>query len=242
MERCRTKPAKARPDDSKLAGGRSASKRRAIAGRRLQSRAPVCYEFSVPRRQSSLRRFGVFGASLALVVACHAAPDVVATKMADGGTSSGLVSTKKKQACEIGRYEGHMNTVPDGGVAAVPFSADINFSLVQDRAGEFQVQAPSSALSGNNANGIHFTAEIMGGDGCSEGSFNTKLVDGKYWTTSDSTAFVPFDGTIAGSYTAEFHGFNGTWSTTLHITPTFDVPVSGTWSANYAGPVMTAPN
>jgi hypothetical protein len=184
-----------------------------------------------------VQRFGVLGASLALAVGCHTAPDVVATKMADGGTSNGLVSTKKKQPCEIGRYEGHMNTVPDGGVAAVPFSADINFSLVQDRAGEFQVLSPSSALSGNNENGIHFTARIMGGDGCSEGSFNTQLVDGKYWTTSDSTAVpIPFDGTIAGSYTAEFHGFNGTWSTTLHL-PGFDLPVSGTWSANYAGPV-----
>lgn len=189
-----------------------------------------------------MRCFDVLGASLALAVACHADPDIVATKMPDGGATSGLGSTPKKQPCQPGRYEGHMNTVvPDGG-AVVPFSADINFSLAQNLAGEFYVLQDKSALSGNNENGTHFTAEINGGNGCREGSFSTQLVDGKYWITADSTATpIPFEGTIAGSYTAEFHGFNGTWSTILHL-PTFDLPVSGTWSANYAGPIPATMN
>jgi hypothetical protein len=187
--------------------------------------------------QFSVRCFGVLGASfVTLTVACQTTPDVVATKRSDAGASAAINLQPGHQRCEAGRYEGHMNTVADGG-ASVPFSADINFSLVQTLGGEIYHLKDNSILSGNNENGSHFTAEINGGNGCAEGNFNTQLLDGKYWITSDSSSTpVPFEGTIAGTYTAEFHGFNGNWSTTLHING-LDLLVSGRWSANYAGPV-----
>lgn len=181
------------------------------------------------------------GSLIALAVACHASPDIVATQKADADTRAGLNIGAGQRRCEPGRYAGHMNTLSDGGIA-VPFSADINFSLVPSLAGEIYVLQDEQMLTGNNENGSHFTAIINGGTGCSEGSFSTQLSDGKYWTTSDSTATpVQFEGSIEGTYTAEFLSFAGNWSTTMHL-PGFDLPVSGRWSANYAGPVANSSN
>ena len=209
----------------------------------LQASALVCYHFGVPPWRFSVRCWGVLGASLiAWTVGCQAKPDVVATTKTDASATTTLNVPNEKQLCRPGHYEGHMNTVPDGGIVNVPFSADINFSLVKGLAGEISVFQDTQMLSGNNENGSHFTAEIVGGIGCTEGTFSTELLNGMYWTTSDpNSAPILFVGSIEGTYTAEFDGFTGNWSTTLHF-PTFDLPVSGRWSANYAGPAATSSN
>ena len=164
---------------------------------------------------------------------CATDPDIVAT--APANDSDVLHVPKEIVTCEAGRYSGTMNARPGDGGAPISFSGTFEFALVEGRHGEFLVLEDKATLSGSGADGSTFHANIQGGGGCATGStFETELIDGSYEIPGVTT--IPFEGSIVGAYSEEFHSFWGDWKTYLHSPLSADpVTVAGTWSATYLG-------
>jgi hypothetical protein len=121
----------------------------------------------------------------------------------------------------------------DGG-PSIPFTSQIGFDLVQTLSAEFPVLENTTMLSGSAADGTtSFTAEILGGSGCIDGTFKTVLTNGLYYLGMSS---VPFDGSIEGDYNGKYAAFGGKWTSDLHFSADYTYTVRGTWSASRTGP------
>jgi hypothetical protein len=174
-----------------------------------------------------------FVALAAGATGCASDPDIVATTTSNG--TSVIHSPSETSACEAGRYSGTMTARPGDGGSSISFSGTFEFALVEGLGGEFLVLQNNAQLSGSGADGTKFHADIQGGGGCTTGAtFETQLINGFY--EIPGVAMIPFEGSIVGAYSDEFHSFWGDWTTYLHP-PLSANPliVAGTWSATFLG-------
>jgi hypothetical protein len=163
---------------------------------------------------------------------CSSDPDIVAT--APSKDPSILHLGNEVTTCEAGRYSGIMNAQP-GDTSNISFSGTFEFALVEGLGGEFVVLQNNAELTGTGANGNKFRADIQGGGGCTTGTtFETQLINGTYEIPGYE---LPFEGSIVGAYSKEFHSFWGDWTTYVHSPlSTTPVTVAGTWGATFLGP------
>lgn len=163
--------------------------------------------------------------------ACSTSVDVVATrKEIDAGDQ--YLTVRSVHGCKPGFYSGIVSSVADADAnLQFPFTARIDFALVESRGtGEF-LTLQSQGLKGQTDNGAWFSADITGGNGCQEGNVDTDLSNGKYsFSTSPDATVVPFEGPIHGLYSESTRGFTGTWRAQLPGVAS-QVVAQGTWTA-----------
>jgi hypothetical protein len=167
-----------------------------------------------------------------LATACSSGPDVVATSKPAAAVDPYL-AVRTLSGCKAGRYSGLAITVATDGGPIVPFTGVIDFLLVESKKGDVLVLSDAKLMGTTTTGGGDFTADVVGGGGCSEGAFGAKLVEGVFplgVLPDGGPSTVGFDGKIDGTYDAQGRSFSGTWSALLAFKP-IGLPVGGNWVA-----------